>query len=236
MDNWNQITCIAIDDEPRALRLIESYCNQVSSVKLLGAFNNPIEAFNYLKHNIPDVIFIDIRMPDITGIQLVKSLEKKPNIIFTTAYSEYAVESYELEALDYLLKPFDFDRFKQAIDKVFKQKNREKSSNTEKSKEETIHVMIEYKKVPIKLKDILYIESMDNYIKIYTIYTCHIVLRSLKSIYEELPQDKFMQVHKSFVVSLSKIDFYKRNQIFIQKKTIPIGRVYIKQFKENILK
>ena len=232
-----RISCIAIDDEPRALKLIEHYCFQIPSVHLLKCFNNPVEALSYLKHNSPDVVFVDINMPEFSGIQLVKNLEKKPLIVFTTAHNHYAVESYELDAIDYLLKPFDFERFKLSVDKIQKHLSLKTNTNiTSPIDELTITVMIEYKNVVIKLNDILYIESMDNYIKIHTIDTCHIVLRSLKSILEDLPKSQFVQVHKSFIVSLSKIDFFRKNQITIADSIIPIGRVFLNSFKEQMHK
>lgn len=232
----NKITCIAVDDEPRALKLMQKYCNDIPTLELLESFNNPIEAFQYLKFNQPDVIFIDINMPEFSGIELVKKLDKKPLIVFTTAHSKYAVESYEIEAIDYLLKPFDFDRFIQTINKIKKhiELTQKSSALEEIGQEGFITVMIEYKKKNIKLDSILFIESMDNYIKIHTESTCHVVLRKLKSILEELPQEQFIQVHKSFIVSLSKIEFIRRNQIVMGNFTIPIGRVFNDSFRQRI--
>jgi DNA-binding LytR/AlgR family response regulator len=227
------ITCIAIDDEPRALRLIESYCDRIPSLSLLESFNNPIEAYSYLKNNLPDIIFIDINMPEFSGIQLIKNLEKKPLVIFTTAYSKYAVESYSLEAVDYLLKPYDFERFNQAVQKAKKQLSLTSSKMIPKVAEgDSITVKIDYKSLKIKLQDIIYLEAMDNYVKIFTANKCHIVLRSLKSMLEELPGDQFIQVHKSFVVALSKIDYFMNNRITIGHSEIPIGRVYLKKIRD----
>lgn len=228
-----RITCIAIDDEPRALRLIESYCDRIPSLSLLESFNNPIEAYSYLKNNLPDIIFIDINMPEFSGIQLIKNLEKKPLVIFTTAYSKYAVESYSLEAIDYLLKPYEFERFNQAVQKARKQLNLMGSrAIPEAAVGDSITVKIDYKNLKIKLQDITHIEAMDNYVKIFTDSKCHIVLRSLKSMIEELPCDQFIQVHKSFVVSLSKIDYFMNNRIAIGHYEIPIGRVYLNKFRD----
>lgn len=229
------ISCIAIDDEPRALRLIESYCDRIPSVSLLESFNNPIEAYDYLKNNLPDIIFIDINMPEFSGIQLIKNLEKKPLVIFTTAYSKYAVESYSLEAIDYLLKPYDFERFNQAVQKAKKHLDMLGSKTMSKISEgDSITVKVDYKSLKIKLQDITHIEAMDNYVKIFTESKCHIVLRSLKSTLEELPDDQFIQVHKSYVVSLGKIDYFMNNRISIGHFEIPVGRVYLNKFR-NLL-
>lgn len=232
----NKITCIAIDDEPRALKLIVKYCDDIPSVELEECFNNPVEAHLYLKHHQPDVIFVDIRMPEFSGIELVKSLEKKPLIVFTTAHSQYAVESYDVEAIDFLLKPFDFDRFIQTINKIKKhiELTQKPLFLSKINKDDSITVMVEYKKISVKLDEILFVEAMDNYIKIHTRSNCHIVLRKLKSILEELPQEDFIQVHKSFIVSLLKIDFIRRNQITIGSNTIPIGRVFHDSFRKRI--
>ena len=230
-------SCIAIDDEPRALKLIERYCKDVPFLDLKATFDNPVEAFRYIENEHPDVMFVDIQMPEITGMDLVKSLNKKPLVVFTTAYSQYAVESYEIEAIDYLLKPFDFDRFMktaQKIKRLLELNQQIEAAAVSPESKDSITVTSEYKKIQIKLADILFIESMDNYIRIYTTTQKYMVLRKLKSILEELPAPDFLQVHKSYIVSLDKIDYIRNNQIVIGKYQIPVGRSFSENLKKNI--
>ncbi len=225
-----RLRCIAIDDEPFALKMLEDYCCRVPFLELLKAFNNPFEALAYLNHNKPDLIFMDIHMPGISGIQLAKKTENKPLIIFTTAHSKYAVDSYELNAIDYLLKPFDFERFFKAVSKAKEQKELREIKKSGPPDAESIVIKVEYKNVKILLNDILYIEALDNYVRINTSEKSYLSLQNLKAISCILPKNNFLRIHKSYIVSLSKISYFTREQITIGDISIPVGRTYADSF------
>lgn len=228
-----KITCIAVDDEPIALEIIKEYCSKIPSLELIKVFDNPFEAMAFLEGNKPELIFLDINMPEITGIELVGRVKDFPPVIFTTAYSKFAVESYNLDAIDYLLKPFDFDRFYKSVQKV------EKLLKSDKEKvisgdEAFIIVKVEYKNVKIPISAISYLESMDNYVKIHVGNAYHMTQQSLKKLLNQLPGDQFCRVHKSYVVPFSKINFFTSTEITLQKVKIPIGRTYLKGFMEKM--
>lgn len=220
--------CIAVDDEPLALELMETYIAQVPGLELLDTFTDAISAWGFLKKNSVDLVFLDIQMPDINGIQLAKSLNRKnPMVIFTTAYSKYAVEGFNVEAVDYLLKPFEFSRFMQAINKV-----REKKSLMETMPEvvddQAIFVKSDYQNVRIQTRDIQFIEGFDDYIRIHvdngkSIYT----LMSLKSMLEKLPATDFIRVHRSYIIPIKRIKRIHNQHIQLGEKEIPIGKSYV---------
>lgn len=229
-----KLSGIAIDDEPFALALIEDFCEKIPRIDLVAAYDNPFEALQFLQYNKPDFVLIDIKMPELSGIQLIKQIANFPPIIFTTAHSKYAVESYNLNAIDYLLKPFDFDRFYKAITKVEKHI---KLVNPEPANEEElafIIVKIDYKNVKILLSKILFIEAMDNYVKIHTLERFYLTQQSMKSMLQCLPEDQFCRVHKSFIVSLLKINHFSHKNITIGTHTIPIGRTFQGRFNERL--
>jgi len=226
--------CIAVDDEPRALEIIDKFISKIDFLELIGKFRSPLEAIDFLMQNEVDLIFLDINMPDITGTELVKILNQKPMIIFTTAYSEYAVESYELKAIDYLLKPFEFDRFLNAVIKAketFKLKKGEEKKHTIlnpidskiqlKSGSETFHV---------KISDIIYIEGLGNYVNVYLSERKIATYISLKDFLEKLPSENFIRIHKSYIISIDHIKSFENHQVKIGNKNIPIGKNYRKEF------
>lgn len=231
-----KITCIAIDDEPFALAIIESFCEKIPQLELICLFDNPFEALEYLTYNKPDVIFMDIKMPEMSGIQLIQQIPEFSALIFTTAHSKYAVESYNLNTLDYLLKPFDFERFYKAILKVEKHLNKSTFIKEQEKKLASIVVKVEYKNVQILLSDILYVEAMDNYVKIYTNQRYYLTQQSMKSTLQTLPEDSFCRVHKSYIVALAKIDHFSHKSITTQSCTIPIGRTFQQEFRKKIAK
>lgn len=232
------INCIAIDDEPFALKIIEGFCAKIPCIRLNKLFNNAIEALQYLKYHKPDIIFLDIKMPDISGIQLAKNLDKFPFVVFITAHSKYAAQSYDLDAVDYLLKPFDFERFFKAIKKARQHLKMQDETSGEEKQLPTISVRVEYKNVKIKIEDIVYLEATGNYVKIFTTTQMYMPQINLKKILEILPDEKFVRVHKSFAVALTEIDFYTTKEISVKQGKIPIGRNYLNTFiriidKEN---
>lgn len=226
------LTCIAVDDEPLALELMETYISQVPGLELMETFSDAISAWGFIQKNAVDLVFLDIQMPDITGIQLARSLNKhQPLIVFTTAYSKYAVDGFNVNAIDYLLKPFDFNRFLEAVNKVKEYKSLHDGSVTT-TDESAIFVKSDYKNIRINTKDILYIEGFDDYIRIHldsdkSIFT----LMSLKSVMEKLPKNDFIRVHRSYIVPINKIQRISNQHILLADKEIPIGKSYIDSVK-----
>lgn len=193
------IKAIAIDDEPLALEIVKQYCTQLNEIDLVQIFDNTVEAKTYIDQHQPDLIFIDIDMPDINGIDLVNSISFKPMIVFTTAYKEFALDGFELEAIDYLLKPFSFERFEKAFQKAFSKYKTNQQTNVD----DHIFVYAEYKMTKISLQEILFIESLDDYIKIHLSNEKPVMtLMSLKKIIEKIPASQFIRIHRSYIASI----------------------------------
>jgi len=233
-----KIRCLAIDDEPLAVKKIAGYIQKVPFLELVAECRSAAEAMSIMDTTDIQLLFIDINMPDISGMEFVKSLTIKPYVVFTTAYSEYAVEGFQVEAVDYLLKPITFSNFLKAANKV---KNRiELSSNNQKESVQTtanhLFVKSEYKLIRIELDDIKYIESQHEYIKIHLVNSTPVMTQlSLKSFEEQLPSDRFMRIHRSYIVNLAKISIIERNRIVFDGKTyIPVSDQYKEKFQEYI--
>ena len=223
------INAIAIDDEPLALKVIQSLCGKSENINLQKAFTQPNEALKHLRKFPTDLIFCDIQMPALTGINLTKSLQQKTMVIFTTAFSEYAAVSYELNAIDYLLKPINQKRFTQAINKAqeyFDYINK-KDQNANKS----IFIRADFSLVKIPLPDILYIEGLADYLKIHIKDRKPITTRMpMKNMMEKLPPADFIRVHRSFILPFSKIEAVRGTTIFIGDQEFPMGRTYTDEF------
>lgn len=229
-----QIKCLAIDDEPLALEQISSYIDKTPFLEKIAVCQSTFEAKSYLAENEVDLMFVDINMPDMNGMEFVKSLTKKPQVIFTTAYSEYAFEGFQVDALDYILKPVSYDVFLKAANKAKTWFDlHQKQQETIQATQDSLFVKSEYKLVRITLTDIQYIESANEYIQIHLINSKPVTtLIRLKVIEEQLPKDKFMRVHRSFIVNLDQVKVIDRNRIvFDQKVYIPIGDQYKDQFQ-----
>jgi len=226
-------TCIAIDDEFPATRIIESFAAKIPDLNLLQTFTKAKEALQFLNEQSVDIIFLDIQMPDITGIEFSQSLRDKPKIIFTTAYDQYAVEGFNLEATDYLLKPFSFERFAKAVNKAIKQINLEqKPIENANNKNQFITVKADYKLHKINLETIDYIEGLKAYVSFFVNGKRLIALESLKNLEEQLPSDRFIRVHKSYIIPLNRVKSLEGNMLELDSKKIPIGKSY----KEAVLK
>lgn len=224
-----KLNCIAVDDEPLALELICDYIRKVPSLNLLAEFDNPLKCLEYLQNNPVDLLFLDIQMEDISGIQLLKTLKTKPQVIFTTAYDNFALDGYDLDIADYLLKPISFERFLKAVNRVVEKAN-PTQKNEPDNKKDYIFVKTEFRLQKVNIADILYIEGMGDYLGIVTTTERIMSLLNFKKIEEMLPQDKFCRVHKSFLVSLDKINSIEKCNIKIHDKSIPISDTYKKQF------
>jgi len=226
---------IAIDDEPLALQLICGYIKKTSGLTLVGSFDNPLDASDFLKENKADLIFIDIQMPDLTGIEFTRLLKKGPKVIFTTAYEKYALEGYKLEVVDYLLKPFSYEEFLKAVRKVERLINLEaKVLKDVEANDQFLFLKSDYKIKRINFNDILYIEGLKDYVKVFIANNPKPILSltSLKLLETKLPEKMFMRVHRSFIVNLEKIDTIERSRIVFGKEYIPVGDQYKDKFQE----
>ncbi|POY35293.1 DNA-binding response regulator [Solitalea longa] len=225
------ISAIAIDDELPALKVIEFFCDKVDFIDLQKTFNKPTEALKYIKKFPVDLVFLDINMPSLNGIDFYKSVQQNTMAIFTTAYSEYAVEGFNLSAVDYLLKPFTFERFELAVNKAhdFYNYQHQRSANAN----QFLFIRADYSLIKIAINDILYIEGLDDYLKIHQVSGKPLVARmTFKSLLEKLPATGFARVHRSFVVSKDKIESIRNKTIHIKDAEIPVGSSY----EENLSK
>lgn len=234
-----KLNCVIIEDEPLARNLMIEYVKKVPSLNLIEAFSNPLAAMETLRSAAIDVLFLDVQMPEITGISLLKILKKRPLVVLTTAYSQYALEGYELDVADYLLKPITFERFLKSVDKITQRLDTAPAAQPSVVEQPVtppafIFVKDGTKLVKVKLDEILYIEGLKDYVTIHTIHQKIVTLQRLKSLEEQLPADKFIRVHNSYIVSLDAIDVIQKNEIQIKGVTLPIGDTYRKAFKEFI--
>jgi DNA-binding LytR/AlgR family response regulator len=223
-----KLNCLIIDDEPTSQAVLKNYIDQVDFLHLSGILNNAETALGEINNNPEiDLLFLDINMPKISGLTLYKSLQKPPYVIFTTAYSQYAVDGFELNAIDFLLKPFSFDRFFSAVNRVV-----EKNSSLQNNPPKNNSILIKADKTIYKIyiNDIIFIEAFGDYVKIHLKEKYILTNKTFSSILDLLPQNKFIQTHKSFAVNIDEINTLKGNQITIGKHTIPIGLTYKTDF------
>ncbi len=235
-----RISCVVVDDEPMALNLVESYVEKTPFLELKKKCGSAIEAMEFIKNEPVDLLFLDIQMPDLTGIEFSKMLPKETRVIFTTAFDQYALEGFKVEALDYLLKPFDYAEFLTAANKASAWFSLVKGSQQDvvSKEKEFLFVKSEYKQLRIKLADVLYFEGLKDYIKIWLKDNPKpvLTLMSLKSLEEELPETQFMRVHRSFIVSLKNITEIERSQIIINNQRITVSEQYKPKFQEFVNK
>lgn len=219
--------CIAIDDEPLALDVLRNYISKIAPLNLIQTFDDAIAGADFLKNNKIDLLFIDINMPDMSGLELVSRLENKPMVIFTTAHKKFAHEGFELEALDYLLKPISFERFEKAVTKAAQ---RYQFLNASVHVPGSIVVRSEYKMVKIELDNVEFIESMEDYVKIHLLSSKHpvLTLMSLKGILEMLPQNRFSRIHRSYIVSNAFVKSIQNKKVMlVSEKELPISDSYL---------
>ena len=230
-----QISCIAIDDEPLALSKLEGFIKKVPDLNLIRTFDNPIEAIGWLKENQTDLIFLDIQMEQLTGIQFLEATRSNSRIILTTAYDQYALRGFDLNVTDYLLKPFSLQRFLQAVNKAMEHFSQEHNTQQPaKRGDEYIFVKTEYRLERIDIDDILYIEGMKDYLRIICKSKKIMTLQNFSKIEESLPANKFCRVHKSFIVAIDKIKSVERGIILIADKKIPVSNTYKESFYSKI--
>ena len=232
MLNSKKIICLLVDDEPPALDVLKNYVASISSLELAGTCSNAVEALNFLRQQTIDLLFLDIEMPHLLGTDLIRTLNKPPKVIFTTAYRKFAVEGFELNAVDYLLKPISFERFLKAVNKVmetsFKQTDDIDIAYAQQNNSQNcfINLRADRKNLKILLDDILYIESLKDYIKVVTTTKNIITKQSISSLEETLPGNNFIRIHRSFIVAINKINSFTSDTIEIAKYELPISRMY----------
>ena len=230
----DKVTCMIVDDEPMAREIISSFVGKIHNLELVATCKNVSEAFSVLQKESIQLIFLDINMPEISGLSLAKSIQHKSQVIFTTAYREYAIEGFDLQAVDYLLKPISFDRFLKAVQKYFDlhvSKEIIKQEIVSEAKETSIFVRSDRKMVKVRFKEINYIESLSDYVKIFTDKETIITRETISNIESKLPSNEFLRTHRSYIVSIPKIDSFTNEFLELDKKAIPISRSY----KENVL-
>jgi DNA-binding LytR/AlgR family response regulator len=228
-----KLRCMIVDDEPLALDVLETFVERLDNLELVCRCNNAVEAYTCLQSEHIDLIFLDIQMPKLTGIEFLKTIPNPPKVIFTTAYRDYAVDSYELNAVDYLLKPISFERFLKAVAKVTPSEPKPPIPYTAAAtasepdyKEAFIYLKADKKMVKVMLSDILYIESLKDYIRVKTETKEIISYQKISFLEEKLPTDKFLRIHRSFIISLDKVQAFSATAVDIGKTEIPIGRLY----------
>ena len=231
------INCLIIDDEPLAINIIKSYIDEINNVTILNTFNSAIDALAYLREHTVDLIFLDINMPILNGLDFIKNLETKPLIIVTTAYDEYAIKTYELDVLDYLVKPIPFPRFMKAVNRAVKALEVAKpTDNSKATKRPFTFIKVDKKKMKkIYLDEILVIESLRDYLKITTQTNKYIIHSTLSNFTNLLPESNFIRIHRSFTIAIDKIDTVEGNSVEIEGIRYVIGRSYVEDVKKKIL-
>jgi two-component system LytT family response regulator len=238
-----RMKCVVIDDEPIAIGILEDYIKKIPFLELAGSFRSGLKALAYCEGHSVDLLFLDIKMPDLSGLQFLKSLTSQPLVIFTTAYSEFAVESYDYQVMDYLLKPIEFDRFLKAANRALKQHQLQQSQSTpvpsptkkvRHGRQDFIVLKSGTDYHPLHIDDILYVEGAGNYVFVFTEKKKVMALMTLKEALRKLPADRFLRIHKSYIVNLPKIDVVETDQVKIGEACIPIGETFKKGFLTKI--
>lgn len=228
------IRCMIIDDKPLALELLEGYVLKTGLLQLVHKATNPLEGIDWVRAGKVDLIFLDIQMPELSGLDFISLTKNSCSIILTTAYSEYALKGYEYDVVDYLLKPISFERFYKAVLKVAERENVLSKGEAQPGDSSFMFVKTAHKIKPVRLSDITFIEGMQNYVAIHTTKEKVITLQSMKSMEQKLPFPDFIRVHKSYVVAMNKIEEIENNCVIINKQTIPIGPMYKDKFYKQI--
>lgn len=231
MNNVKKITCLLVDDEPPALDVLKSYIGSVSLLELAGTCNDAISALSLLRGQNIDLLFLDIQMPHLLGTDLIRTLKNPPKVIFTTAYRKFAIEGFELDAVDYLLKPISFERFLKAVNKVMETSvkliNCNDNPNLQNNSNDAfINLRADRKNLKIPLNEILYIESLKDYIKVVTKTKNIVTKQAISSLEEALPKNNFVRIHRSFIVAINKIESFTSDTLEINKQELPISRMY----------
>ena len=223
------IHCIIVDDEPIAREILEGHLKKIDSIQIEASCKNALEAFNIINSKKVDLVFLDINMPDISGLSFAKSINRNIKIIFTTAYREYAVDGFDLQAVDYLLKPISFERLLQAVNKYFGETQvteQEIAEETEEDKSDFIFVRSDRKMIKVNFADILYVESLSDYVKIHLDDRTVVTRETITSIEGKLPQKDFIRTHRAYIVSIPKLDSFTNEYVEVGRKMVPVSRTY----------
>jgi DNA-binding LytR/AlgR family response regulator len=234
-----KLRVLIVDDEPHAIEVIENYLGNFEQVEIVGRCNNGIQAFQLLQQKPVDLMFLDIKMPGITGTELMKSLKNPPKVIFTTAYSEYAVDGFELNAVDYLVKPIPFDRFLRAMDKVYQLNDNKATAIIAHERpsgdtEAFLYLKVDRKTIKINVNDILWIESLRDYVKVITRDQAYISKQKISLLEEMLPENKFVRIHRSFIVALAQITSFYSYNVEVDGHELPVGRNYKQEMQKRL--
>jgi DNA-binding LytR/AlgR family response regulator len=231
MQSFKKIKCLIIDDEPPARVILKKHIAEVGVLELAGDCSNAVEAISFLQSNPVDLLFLDIQMPHILGTSFIRTLKNPPRVVFTTAYRKYAVEGFDLNAVDFLLKPIGFERFLQAVNKVMQMNipvggNNVLNEGISDQSHPFLYFRVDRKMVKVFLEDILFIESLKDYVKVITTTRSLISKQSISALEEMLPKDGFVRVHRSYIIAINKIDSFNSDTLEINKRQIPIGRLF----------
>ena len=229
------MTCLIVDDEPLAIEVIKNYLERIPALKYITSFSDAVAASEFIhNHKKIDLLFLDIQMPDVSGIELIKSLQIKPLVIFTTAFSEYALDGYELDVVDYLLKPISFSRFEKSVNKALELHSLRQQENKNQVADDFIFIKSDYAMVKINCSEIEYIEGMDDYVKIFLSNSKYPVLSlsSMKAMLDKLPEGQFKRVHRSFIVPIQKIKSIRNKKIILSNIEVSIGDTYIESIQQ----
>lgn len=235
----NKFSCLIVDDEPPALEILNHYISETPLLEVVKECHHAMAAFEYLQEHRVDLIFLDVQMPRLLGTELLRSLPHAPKVIFTTAYRDYAVEGFELGAVDYLLKPYSFDRFLRAVHKVLDLEQRNPQPGTSilsTSSDRFLYVRADRKMVKVLIDDIRYIESLKDYVRIFVKDQQIITKQTITALEDMLPENEFVRIHRSFIVSLKKVDSYDHHSVFISKIELPVGPLFRQEFMKRLLK
>lgn len=234
--NPKNISCIIVEDEPPAIKVLKNYAQKMGELDIVGIYQNPLEALQELRQTEVDLLFLDINLPDLSGIELLKSLKNPPKVIFTTAYSEFALEGFELQITDFLLKPYSFDRFVKAIHKVLQEIETEKKlQEWSTAKEAEVLVIKADRKIyRLPFEDILILQAYGDYVKIQATNKQLVPKETLNNLAALLPEDRFMRIHRSYIIALDKVEYVEGNLVRMGDMNIPVGKSYREEFLKRI--
>ncbi len=229
-----KLRCLLVDDEPPALEILRSYVESTPMLEIAGECNHAIAAFEFLQENRVDLLFLDINMPKLSGTDFVKALKNPPKIIFTTAHKDYAIDGFEIGAVDYLLKPFSLERFWKAVQRATSPEEVASQNNSAIINDRFLYFRADRKMVKVMVDDILYVESLKDYVKIFLTGKQIITKQTISSVEEMLPEETFVRIHRSFIASKNKIESYNQNSVFIGKNELPVGPLYRHAFLQSV--
>ena len=233
----SRIRCLIVDDEPPAIELLENYAGMTDQLEIAGTSHSAVRAFDFLKTNAVDLIFLDIQMPVLNGMDFIKTVKNPPAVIITTAYREYAIDGYDLDIIDYLLKPIAFERFLKAIDRYTNRKSiKEQNADSQTETADYIFCNINRMRYKVYLKEILYIESLKDYVRVHTLTDRFVVKGNIGSFMKQLPRDQFVRIHRSHAVALAHMKSYNQSEVNLEGHRLLIGPSYRQDFLTRLLK